>query len=294
MSSGRQLADYSDVTEIKVDSSDGVVLAAYDFGGDGPPLLFCHATGFCGMIWVPLARALRSRFHCYALDFRAHGRSTNPHDDDMAWSGMAADIHAVLDAVSPDEPPFAVGHSLGGGSMVLAEAARPGTLRAAWAFEPILFAPPPPDEGPKAPHPSHMSEMARRRRAVFESRQEVYQRYGSRPPLDLLDRRCLEAYVDFGFTDRPDDTVELSCSPEHEARTFEQHRTGADSLIGELSIPYAMAIGVAEERPAEAVLQVAARFPHLELVRYPDLNHFGPLQQPERIAGDIASWFQSC
>ena len=284
----------SDVRQFHVRSSDGVSVAAYDLGGNGPDLLFCHATGFCGMVWRPMAEALARHFHCYALDFRGHGRSTlpqNDHDSNMVWTGMADDVHAVVDAISGGSPVHGVGHSLGGGAMVLAEAARPGTFEACWAFEPILFAAPPPLEGPDAPHPSHMSDQARRRRAVFDSRAEVYERYRARPPLDQLDDRCLREYIEYGFRDLPDGTVELACSPETEARTFEQHRTGADSLIGELSIPYAMAIGIEHERPAEAVVAVAERFPHLELVRYPDLSHFGPLQQPERLAADIAARF---
>lgn len=284
---------YHQVREFQVGSTDGVTVAAYDFGGTGAPLLFCHATGFCGMVWQPLAEALSSRFHCYALDFRAHGHSTRPRGDDMAWNGMAEDIIAVVDAVSDGEPVRGVGHSLGGGSLVLAEAARPGTLAACWAFEPILFASPPPEEDPDAPYRSHMSDQARRRRAVFDSRHQVYRRYRSRAPLDQLDDRCLRAYVQYGFRDRPDGRVELSCSPESEARTYEQHRTGADELIGGLGIPYTLAIGSEIDRAAEAVVEVAARFPQLKLVRYPELNHFGPLQKPERLADDIAAWFAS-
>jgi pimeloyl-ACP methyl ester carboxylesterase len=280
-----------DVREFTVGSTDGVTVAGYDLGGAGPVAILCHATGFCGMVWYPLATALTEWFHCYTLDFRAHGHSTRPHGDNMAWTGMAADILAVVDAVADGRPVHGIGHSLGGGSMVLAESARPGTFAACWAYEPILFAPPPPGEPPDAPHKSHMSEQARRRRAVFADREEVYERYRSRPPLNRLDVRCLRAYVNYGFRDRDDGAVELSCSPENEARTFEQHRTGADEMIGRLPVPYTMAIGAERERPAEAVIEVAERFPHLGLVRYPDLDHFGPLEQPERLAADIAGCF---
>ena len=38
-----------------VPSTDGVTLAVHDLGGDGPPLLLCHATGFHGRVWTALA-----------------------------------------------------------------------------------------------------------------------------------------------------------------------------------------------------------------------------------------------
>lgn len=276
-----------------VESTDGVTVAVHDFGGDGPPLLFCHATGFCGPVWEPLARSLTDRFHCHALDFRAHGASNPPRDGHMRWSGMVDDFLTVTRVLSPSDPIRAVGHSLGGAVIVLAEARTPGTIERAWAFEPILFGRPPADEAEDAPHESMMSETARHRRAEFADRDEVFERYGSRPPLDRLDDRCLRAYVDHGFRQRRDGSVELACSPEHEARTFEQHRTGADDAAARLDIPMLLAVGGEESVPAEAVVDVAKRNPRLQLHRYPDLSHFGPLEAPEQIASDIARWFTS-
>lgn len=49
----------------RVTAGDGVRLAAYRFGGDGPPLLLAHATGFHAHVWLPLLGALRERFTVY-------------------------------------------------------------------------------------------------------------------------------------------------------------------------------------------------------------------------------------
>ena len=128
-----------------VASTDGVEVASYDFGGDGPLLMVCHATGFCGGMYEPIARHLTDRFHCVGLDFRGHGRSERPDGVSMAWSGMGHDLLAVIDDArskrgeSDDTPVLAIGHSMGGASIVLAELLRPGTIAKAWALEPILF-----------------------------------------------------------------------------------------------------------------------------------------------------------
>ena len=43
----------------QVPSTDGVALALHDLGGEGPPVLLCHPTGFLGMTWAPVGAALR-------------------------------------------------------------------------------------------------------------------------------------------------------------------------------------------------------------------------------------------
>jgi pimeloyl-ACP methyl ester carboxylesterase len=270
-----------------IPSTDGVVLRLYHLGGDGPPLLFSHATGFCGQVWQPLADGLTDRFSCYAWDFRAHGRSGRPVDRSLDWAGFADDVLAVVDAVSPDQPVAAVGHSMGGAALAMAEAARPGSLAKAWAFEPILFGT---ERPPSETGPPEIAEAARRRRAVFDSRAEAMERYGSRPPLSSLDPRALAAYVDHGFEDLADGTVRLRCRPEDEASTFENHNSGARSIIGEVTIPFAVAASGDGRPPALSVIDAAEEFAHLKLLRYDDLNHFGPLQAPDRLAADIAAW----
>ncbi len=263
-------------------------LAVHDLGGTGPVLLMCHATGFHARVWEPVAEVLRSEYHCVAFDFRAHGSSTRPIDRPMYWGGMATDVLRVVQAISPGRPVAAVGHSMGGAALLLAETRRPGTLIAAWTYEPILF---PGSEIPSdQTEVSVFSEAARRRRAVFGHRDEAFDRYRSRPPLDRLDPRALRAYVDHGFRDLPDGTVTLCCRPEDEASTFEHHRSGAWARIPELTVPYMAATGADDQRPAQAIAQAAGVFDTIETTTYEDLGHFGPLEAPERLAADAAAW----
>lgn len=267
-----------------VASTDGVTLRVHDLGGDGPLLLLAHATGFCGPMWGPVADILSERFHCIALDFRAHGYSTRP-DRPMEWDGMAEDVIAVVEAVSPGAAIPAVGHSMGAAVLVLAEAARPGTIERAWTFEPILFA----ELATGRPEPSPISEGARRRRAVFASRDEVIERYRSRLPLRVLDERTLALYAEHGFVDLDDGTVTLRCRPEDEAGVFEHHNTAAPAALADLAIPYLIAVSGDGQRPAEAG-RAAATANDLELVVYDELTHFGPLQDPDGLAVDMLAW----
>src|SRR6478735_7965152 len=100
---------------MRVPSTDGVELELHDLGGDGPPLLIAHATGMCAGAYLPMVPLLAPHVHVWALDFRAHGDSTAPDSGDLAWSGMAADVLAVVDALGGG-PIAAFGHSMGGAS----------------------------------------------------------------------------------------------------------------------------------------------------------------------------------
>ncbi|HAB57703.1 MAG TPA: alpha/beta hydrolase, partial [Acidimicrobiaceae bacterium] len=198
---------------LRASSSDGVELAIHDLGGDGPPLLFVHATGFHGRCYTRIAEQLGDIRHSWAPDLRAHGDSTIPADDRFHWSGMADDLCVVLDALGIDEPVDFVGHSMGGATVIATELRRPGTIRTAWLFEPIVFP-------PMGDNPSTMSDVARNRRASFDTIEAVLERYGSRPPFSVVDPSVLDDYVRHGFAPSPEG-VTLKCTPESEARTFE-------------------------------------------------------------------------
>jgi pimeloyl-ACP methyl ester carboxylesterase len=270
-------------------STDDVTIQLYDLGGSGPLLLLSHATGFCGQVWEPMAETLTEHYHCVTFDHRAHGRSTRPVGRPLEWSGMADDIVTIANALSPGEPVAAVGHSMGGTTLALAELAKPGTIEKAWTFEPILFGET--HLGPNS-EPSEISEGARRRRPTFPNRDEVMERYGSRPPLSILDRRALKAYVDHGFSDLEDGTVTLRCRPEDEAAIFQHHNSGARQKVGQLTIPFLVAASGDSRPPAEAVMAAAEEFNNLDLAVYEDLTHFGPLEAPERMAADCLAWLK--
>ncbi len=280
-------------------STDGVRVATYDFGGDGPLVVLCHATGFCGLAWLPMVEALRRELpvpvRLVALDFRGHGATGLPDGVSLAWTGMADDLAAVIDHYSgqadpADNPPvWAVGHSMGGAAIILGQTARPGLVARAWTFEPILLRHGPVLTGEGAPA---IAVGARARRARFSSRQEAYDRYASRPPLSLLDPRALAAYVEHGFADDPGgDGVVLRCRPEHEASVFEHHNAGTFEAAVALSMPIVVAASGDGGDPAEWVRSAADLNPRLALVNYPDLTHFGPLQEPDRLAVDVALFF---
>ncbi|MGN6695835.1 MAG: alpha/beta fold hydrolase [Aquihabitans sp.] len=271
---------------MRVPSTDGVELELHDLGGDGPTLLIAHATGFCAGAYLPMVPLLAERFHVWGVDFRAHGDSTAP--DDLSWRGMADDVLAVVDALGGD-PILGFGHSMGGASLVAAELARPGTLRRAYVFEPIIIPAAWNDSGPGQ---NPMSAAARRRRPSFASRDEVLGRYARRPPLGVFRADALAAYVDHGFADAPDGTVTLKCTPEHEAQTFEAPNKPTIEQVHVVDTPMVVARGErdGELGPAAFAGLIAAAAPNAELRRYDRLSHFGPFEDPDLVARETIAF----
>ena len=270
-------------------SSKGARVALHDLGGDGPPVLLTHANGFCGRMWQPVADVLGSVAHSWALDFRGHGDSQAAADEDYTWSGMADDVLAAVDALDP-APRLAAGHSLGGAALMLAEQARLGTFDRAWLFEPVII----PPMTMTRNGVNALSAIARNRQQVFESRETAYERYASRPPLNVFTPEALRAYVDHGFRDLPDSTVALKCLGETEATIFESSDHDGFARLGQVAAAVTVAAGGDGDRPAMVAPLVAEQLPNATLVSFGDLSHFGPMEDPSRIAASIADALLGC
>jgi pimeloyl-ACP methyl ester carboxylesterase len=275
----------------RVDSTHGVSVAVHDLGGEGDPVLIAHANGFCGGAYGPLAAELAADRHVWALDFRGHGRSTPPADLDFHWDGLADDVLAVVSELGGG-PIDAIGHSMGGAALIRAEVRRPGTLRRAYLYEPIVF---PSDFGDPGIEGNPMAEGARRRREEFASRAEALWSYAGRPPLGLLRADSLAAYVLHGFEEQEDGTARLRCRGEYEARIFEAGGSITTEDAKHVNVPITVAVGAIAEGwggPARFAPSVAEAVPNSRLSEHPLLGHFGPLEDPAQIAADVVSNMQ--
>lgn len=269
---------------LRLPSTDGVKVAVHDLGGDGPPLLMAHASGFCGPVLAPLAALVADRFHCWAFDERGHGDTEWPAGLDWTWSGFADDVLAVVDGLGLERP-YGFGHSCGGAAVLDAEARRPGTFTALWCYEPIVW-PEITDELAASRRP--LIAGALKRRDQFSSRQEAYDNFSSKPPLESFDAPALRAYVDCGF--RPDaEGVRLKCPPFVEAAIYRQGLVH-DGFTRLPLVRCPVTIGWGERSLAmdRAVPEAqAGALPDATLVTFADIGHFGPMEGPRAIAAAL-------
>jgi pimeloyl-ACP methyl ester carboxylesterase len=278
-------------------SAAGTPLAVHELGAAGRPVLLCHATGFHGAVWEPLARALPGDLRPWAIDFRGHGSSVVPPDDPLGWQGFCDDVLSAVDGLDlPSGEIVGVGHSMGGAALVLAEQARPGTFAGLWLFEPIV---PPlgyfPDPDPSAPdRPNPMADAAARRRAEFPSADAALANYASKPPLNRLRADALHAYVRHGFvplTEDPSGPVRLACRPADEARVFRRApEHDAYDRLGEVHCPVVVACGQDHAGPRSFVPGIVDALPDGRLHEFPGLGHFGPLEAPDQVAAAITAF----
>jgi pimeloyl-ACP methyl ester carboxylesterase len=285
VASGRPACDDGGVTPpLTVASTDGVRVVVHDLGGDGPPVLLCHPTGFHGRAWRPVAAELADVAHGFGPDLRGHGDTPPPAGGDMHWRGVAEDVVAVAEHLGLSGA-GAAGHSMGGAALLMAELLRPGTFARLWLYEPIVV---PRPEGSPVTGPNSLAVGARRRRRTFPSRDAAYANYAGKPPMASFAPEALRAYVDFGFRDRPGGDVELKCAPEVEGATFENGPTaGVFERLGDVGTEVVVAAGGDGGMPAQLAPMVAGALPRGRLERHEDLSHFGPQEAPAAVAAAI-------
>ena len=286
-----------------ITSADGLELALWHLGGDGPPLLLAHATGFAGGIWQPVVAHLTDRASCWAVDFRGHGHSP-AKPDDMVWTRVAEDAIAAAEYIveATGVPLGAAGHSMGGAAVLAATARRPELFTSIWAYEPIIF--PPIEEfglpeGTDLPDPEDnpLAVGALRRRSTFDDRVTARTNFSTKAPLNVFSAAAMEAYLTWGFgpadagSEAPDGAISLRCAPEVESRTYvEGSRHSFWNEVPSIDRPVTVALGRVEAfTPSGFAGHIADHIPGAVLEPHPDLGHFGPMQVPDAIAASIAA-----
>ena len=174
---------------------------------------------------------------------------------------------------------------MGGAALVMAALVEPQLFRALILYEPIIFPSAIREIASKNSAPSPLVEGARRRRKTFATRADAFANYASKPPMNAFDPRALHAFVDYGFRDASDH-IELKCAPEHKARNFEMgaiHETW--DQLKNLRVPTWVVSGSQQQgEPSGFAANIAEQIANSHFVEWQDLGHFGPMQQPERLA----------
>jgi len=206
----------------------GVEIALLDWGGEGPLALLHHANGFLAATWDLVAQRLREHFHVVGMDGRGHGDSSKPTGEGAyGWGHFGADLAGVarvLAAEAGGRIALGLGHSFGGTSMVLAAAEEPDLFERLILVDPPL---PPPEElnelDPiRTERANDLVEGARKRRSVWDSREQARAAWSEKPLFEAWDPRAFDLYVAEGLADRPDGQVELKCRGEIEGAIFSQ------------------------------------------------------------------------
>lgn len=274
-------------------AADGTPLACWDFGtglpSGSPVVLLAHGAGLNGLSWSPVAdRCTAQGLRCVALDMRGHGASGPPGTGGLAWENFGEDVLAVVEQLEL-RGALGAGHSAGASALLLAEQARPGTLRALWAWEPIMAVP---GNNLREVRGPELAARARKRRRQFASLDEARGHFAGRGLFSDFSPEALEGYLQGGLRQGDDGQMVLSCRPEDEAAIYEGGGAhDAWAALGRLQCPLRLLGGEASPAvPPPELARIQAEVPGSEVRVYPGLAHFGPFQQPAVAADDILAW----
>jgi pimeloyl-ACP methyl ester carboxylesterase len=276
---------YSDL-ELKESfvSVNGLRLHYTDWGGDGPPILILHATGFLGRIYAPIAEKLRAAGRVYTCDQRGHGDSARPADDDIDWFRTADDLEAFIEAMGFQRI-RALGHSAGGTAIGAVAARRADLILRSVLVEPVIV-----DTANPTNDPRHLEERTIKRRRVFDDVQSMFDNFASKPPYNTWRPEILRDYCEHG-TRVEDGRRVLKCAPEIEARVYATARE-FDGLgtIAAVSSPMLVMFGANSDSPGLSFAERLAA-PQRRIIIVPGATHFLPMEQPELVAKMVLQFF---
>jgi lipase len=258
---------------------NGVQLAVFEWAGESPPVLFCHATGFHARIWDQVIARLPER-RCIAFDFRGHGRSGKPAPP-YDWRDFGRDVAALAESLGIERA-IGVGHSLGGHSVTLGSALQPSAFAALVLLDPVIR--------PRDAYGTRWDRTAfvRKRRNEWASAEEMFERFENRPPFDTWDRQVLRDYCDHALQPAGGGYV-LACPPVIEAPLYENSHAAESNIYAEIAqveIPvHVVRAGLVRDpsRVMGASLtapDLAASFAHGSDTLLTGHSHFIPMEAP--------------
>ena len=267
--------------------ANGIRLSCQDWGGEGPPIVILHATGFLGRVYRPIALALRSTGHVYSYDQRGHGDSSRPADGDYSWAGTTADLKAFIVSMKL-EGARGLGHSAGATAIGSLAGAEPALISRAVLVEPVVFD----DEVPESAQDS-LYERTRKRKRWFESAEAMFRNLERKPPFNTWRHDMLHDYCEYGTRPAPQGGVELKCPPEIEAEFYSRAREfpGLTLMLKSRSPLLLMFGEKSDSTGAKIVDKIAAQLVNGTVVTIPGASHFLPMEQPEMVARTAAEFF---
>jgi len=262
-------------------------IAVWERPGAEPAVLFAHATGFHGRCWDQVVRALNGR-RCLAVDLRGHGRSSKP-EPPYPWRRFGEDLAGVARELGVRNA-IGVGHSMGGHTIVSAAGLRAEIFSAMLLVDPTIFRP------ERYSEPAFDASFVLKRRNVWASPEEMFERFRGRPPFASWRPEVLRDYCEFGLLPAGDH-FELACPPAVETAIYGQSNSPASNLYSEIPLlaqPVTVMRSCLPRGPDVSILStsptapdLAAKFRRGRDVPLAQHSHYIPMEDPEMVAAEI-------
>lgn len=292
-------------------SSDRLPLATYHYGTRGKQgIIFSHATGLHGRVFDPVAKELGDEYNCISLDHRGHGNSFDFAENTLNWKQFGDDITEIVNLNFDTSPCLGVGHSMGATALLFSALENPGLFNGLVLYEPIIY-PPELARNYNFEADSILARGARRRKSSFSSYDQALTNFSEKMPMKLFHSSTLELYIKHGFYN--DDQckknegitcdemaslrLHIKCSPSVEAEVYNKAHTAFclwDSLSTlrlsrPISFPsvYILSGFVENSQPSSWAKRIADLIPNSTYIKWENNSHFGPCEDPLKLANTI-------
>jgi pimeloyl-ACP methyl ester carboxylesterase len=258
---------------------NGVRLHYLDWGGEGPPVVLLHATGFLGAIYRPIAQALTAIGRVYSYDQRGHGDSERPQNDIYGWDITANDLEGFIMALGL-RGVRGIGHSAGATAIGAVASRRPELIARAMLVEPVIFD----MNDPAMQRPSELRDRTLKRKRSFDSVEAMFENFEHKPPYKTWRPEILRDYCERGTYPAADGKRVLKCVPEVEAEIYTTSRNfDGFGHIMRCTRPLLVLFGEESDAPG---LPLAPRLAaeNRRVVIVPHTTHFIPMEDPELTA----------
>lgn len=101
-------------------SADGTAINYYEYGQEGPVLVFLHGWSCDASYWREQVGYFKEKYRMVLIDLAGHGRSGGDREN-YTMEAFGQDVKAVVDSIGAEKVVL-IGHSMG--ALVIAEAAR--------------------------------------------------------------------------------------------------------------------------------------------------------------------------
>ncbi|RKP07119.1 Alpha/Beta hydrolase protein [Thamnocephalis sphaerospora] len=287
---------------INASGNSGLRLAVQVFTPKHTPkprlnILLSHANGYHKELWYPIIAQLaniNARFIAY--DIRNQGDSAllnagKLEKEKFSWLQNVDDILTVVDALQLQAPIMAVGHSIGGACVLIAEHKRPNTFVRIISLDPVC-GPLSVDDPMYAAGIDVVVGKSAKRRSRWANRDEAKAAFVKRPFFQSWEEEMLDLHIKYGlFDDAATGEVVLKCTPQEEVNTFIGNQNAsrlAYDCLPELKCPVLFIGGLdSDYNPAGNTEGNAERCVYGELLMLENTGHLVPMEKPLAVVGEI-------
>ncbi len=260
------------------------------YDGDGPYVIFLHATGFLPWIWHPIAREMAGRCRVISPYFCDH-RVIDPEEGGVSWMQLADDLCSLCRSLGTTEP-YLVGHSMGATTMALAEAVHGSVASKMILIEPIFL----PEDFYRVQitvdqHP--LASKSIKRRNYWESDNAAKEYLRSKKLFSNWDDEMLDIYIRYGMVTGDTGGLTLACHPRREAALFMGGmQANPWPLLEKVQCPaLVMEGGESENRNYIDLKKASEMLPRGEFMVMEGAGHLVPMEKPGEVMQVVHSYF---